>query len=248
MNLTYLLVLTVWLFAGDLFGQTNLFPWSQGSSEAVEMLEGLFAPDSRTNLLFSAYSNCPPQYTNVISNTNLFTTEEKRLISEVLVKHKHVTTNSGLPGSLLIGLTKTNGYCVAHYTYTNSGAHEDITFGANSDPGLARFGGGYDEFITGVSTSPLARFRDKNGDGYDITINPSDVDGASSFIFAQIKHGKVNGLFVTFDNDHCETLLHCSEGYAVGEWLEWEAADRLIKITIKSPLNYFKYMNQKIQN
>lgn len=50
----------------------------------------------------------PPEFTNSLSNTNLFTTEEQMMIREVLVKYKNVTTNSGPPGTILVDCYKTN--------------------------------------------------------------------------------------------------------------------------------------------
>src|SRR5664280_2019698 len=88
------------LLSGTLFGQTS---------------QRLYVPyldkESQSNVIVtveSAGEPCPPEYTNTLSNTNLFTPEEQKLIGDVFVKYKNVTTNSGPPGSILIGFYKTN--------------------------------------------------------------------------------------------------------------------------------------------
>ena len=239
-----MLILNLLLFTCNLLGQNK-----PNSDDAMDLLQGMFEPDSRTNMTFVNYGLCPPQYTNVISNTNLFTPGDEKLFNEILVNYKNVTTNSGPPGSVLIGLTKTNGYCVAHFAYTNSDAHEDITF-ADPAAATARSGGGYNEFISGISASPLARFRTKSEDGYDAIINPPDASQISTIFFGQIKSGKIDGLFVVFENDHCETLLRFVKGMAVGRWFEWDVRrdNSLLEIKIKSSLDYFQYMNREIKN
>jgi hypothetical protein len=51
---------------------------------------------------------CPRVYTNSLSNTNLFTLEQQRLIEDVLAKYTKLTTNSGPPGTELTSLRRTN--------------------------------------------------------------------------------------------------------------------------------------------
>jgi hypothetical protein len=227
-----------------LLSSSQLF--ARPADDLVSMLGEMFEPDGTTNLTIVSYSNCPPQYTNVISNTNLFTAAEQKLLQEVLAKYKGVTTNSGPPGSVLTGLDRTNSWWVAHFSYTNSGAHEDITFGDASAEG--RFNSTYDGFVAGLT--PFARFRNNRGDGYDVRMGRPDVDRLSSTMVAQIRQGVVNGLFVDFENDHCETLLRFVNGKAVHQWFTWDVrrGNRFVLITIKSPLDYFKYMGQEFKN
>jgi len=235
----YIVVFCLSFFAGGFcLGQ------KKPSDDSKSIWQDLFEPDSRTNMTFISYANCPPQYTNVIANTNLFTPSEQRSLEEILSKYKNVTTNSGPEGTVLTSLEKTNNYYIAHFSYINSDAHEDIIFGDRSAE--ARHNGNYNDFIAGLGLS-LAKFRTKDGNGYDATISHSS-DKFSTF--AQIKQGMVNGLFVDFSNDHCQDLLRFVDGNAVGEWLQWDTYtdNHLLEVKIKSSLDYFKYMTQEIKN
>ncbi|HUB87590.1 MAG TPA: hypothetical protein VMB22_06830 [Verrucomicrobiae bacterium] len=221
-------------FAGQLFGQ------DKPPSDLIPFMTELFAPDSQTNMTFIIYDKCPPKYTNVVSNTNLFTPSEQKILEKVLSKYKYVTTNSGPPGTVLVGLDKTNGYYVAHFDYTNLNAHEDITFGDRSAE--FRHNRDYHEYIAQFSPYPLARFRTQGGDGYDVIISSDEI------IYVQIEHGEVNGLYVDFHGDHCENMLHFIDGKAVNEWLSWGGnEDYILEIKMKSPMDYFRYMTQKIE-
>jgi hypothetical protein len=232
-NLVFVALL---LLTGHVFGQKHEL------EDRVGLLSDLFDPDSRTNMTFIFYTNCPTRYTNVVANTNLFTPLEQTMLKEVVSKYKTVTTNSGPVGTVLNSLEKTNDYYVAHFSYTNLDAHEDIIFGNRTAE--AGHNGSYDDFIAD-SGLPLARYRTAgDGNGYDVTINPSD--GFSTF--AQIKHGKVNGLYVMFQSGHCKDLLRFADGKAVDKWLEWDiyTDNRLLEVEIKSSLDYFKYMTQRV--
>ena len=95
---------------------------------------------------------CPLMYTNVLSNTNLFTPAERELLLSMSAKYQGVTTNSGRPGTVLVGLSRAvfhlAGYdresVLTHFAYTNSAAREDVAFLASghkavkyqSKPGL----------------------------------------------------------------------------------------------------------------
>src|SRR5208337_4989301 len=91
-----MLHLSLLLFAGNLFGQSN-------------QAERLFVPfldnESQNNVIVAisdtsgSGKTCPIKYTNVLSNTNLFSLEEQTLLRDVFIKYKHVTTNSGPPGT-----------------------------------------------------------------------------------------------------------------------------------------------------
>ena len=238
------------LTTADLIGQTQHQSFVE---QQVEMLSELLMPDSSTNLTIIAHTNCPPQYTNVISNTNLFTLSEQTLLKEVLSKYKNVTTNSGPTGTVLTGLEKTNNCYVAHFSYTNLQAREVIVFG-NWPPETKhtlKYGGGYSTLIDeSAFWGTLAKFRSNDDNGYDVALGRSDVKGVLTTEWvAQIKQGKVNGLFVDFSNEHCQNLLHCVDGKAVGKWLQWDTYtdNHLLEVKIKSSLDYFKYMTQEIK-
>jgi hypothetical protein len=134
------------------------------------------------------------KYTNLISNTNLFTLAEQELIGEIYVKYKNVTTNSGPPGTVLVGLYKTNYIVkaisrtveienwIANFQYTNFDAHEEI-----------RFSGGM-----------FARFRNKSNDGYNVSFN--DTGGETELAFLEIKKDHINGLFARFEDAHAQGM------------------------------------------
>ena len=127
------IILTIGLVvsATNLFGQTNrLF---------IPFLE----KESQSNVVvtfsdFVSRQSCPLKYTNVLSNTNLFSMEEQEIIRNIFVKYKNVTTNSGPPGTMLADLYKTNYVIktknrtvdveniIANFQYTNLDAHERI--------------------------------------------------------------------------------------------------------------------------
>ena len=135
----FLLSLTLLLSGESLFAQTN-----QTDSSYIPFLD----KESQSNVIVTVsdfYGDgqpCPLKYTNVLSNTNLFTPEEQGLIKEAFVKYQHITTNSGSPGTELVNLYRTNFLIkamddrtvevenwVARYQYTNSNAQEEVTIG-----------------------------------------------------------------------------------------------------------------------
>jgi hypothetical protein len=198
-------------------------------------------PASQSNVIVSVLSvfdkgdPCPAQYTNVLSNTNLFTPEQQITIKEVLAKYKNVTTNSGPPGTVLIGFYKTNfiapplywvetnAYWMAHRTneiwvstfqHTNSEAQEEIRIG----PGMS------------------ARFTTNSNDGYTVSI--AQTGSGSLLSFTERKHGSATGLLVRFADLHAQGMtwdrkltnfsdghlveyMQTTNGMAFGKWLMW---------------------------
>ena len=229
----------------SLLSGSNIF--AQHASDAASILMGLFEPDSQTNIIMTVFNNCPTQYTNSLSNTNLFTLSERKLIEDVLTKYKFVTTNSGPPGTVLVGFEETSNYCVAHFSYTNTGSHESVTF--RRSPEGPPHGGGYDELVSPTTSGSymVARFRNDKGGGYDAIITPVE---RKVLTYAQIEKNTVNGLVIEFQNDYCEDLLHFVDGKAVGKWLVWGGPNDnyLLEVKIKSSLDYFKYTTQEITN
>jgi hypothetical protein len=178
---------------------------------------------------------CPMEFTNVISNTNLFTPEEQKMIAEVLVKYKGVTTNSGPPGSVLVNsyktnvvilpvywvetntswnIRRTNEIWVSDFKYTNSEAQEEIRFGS------------------GIS----AKFRNKSNDGYNASIGPTG--NGALFNITEIKHDSAIGVLVRFSdfhpqgttwdygladlsNGHLEEYMQMTNGMLLGKWFMW---------------------------
>lgn len=202
------------LFSTDnLFGQTNQFG-------------RLFIPyldkESQSNVIVtveSAGQSCPSELTNTLSNTNLFTPEEQNQLKDVIIRYKNYTdftTNSGPPGSILVGLYKTNyvvlnvGYenWVGRFQYTNIAAQEEITFGSHS--------------------TISARFLTKTGKGYGVWISPTGY--GLTFRFTQSKDGVANGLHATFTDFHLEEYWHYTNGMVFGNFLMWDIRNNNLRL------------------
>jgi hypothetical protein len=207
------------LLTANLFGQTN-----QAKQPFIDFLD----LDSQTNIIVIRNGNrslpCPPQYTNLLSNTNLFSPAEQKLLQEVLLKYNNVTTNSGPPGSVLAGLQKgTNGYWVALFRYTNSDAQDEVTFGDRIS----------------------AKYFNQANDGYEVLVTPGSGYAKSEVACYQIKHNLMDGLHVVLSSDgHCLSWMHFSNGMAVGKWLEWWKLDNGLSLEaeFKSPYDIHKHV------
>ena len=150
-RLIAILFTSIFLWAGNLFSQTN---------QIGRLLIPFLDTESQSNVLVTVWDekSSPPKFTNTLSNTNLFTPEQQNTIREAFVKYKNITTNSGPPGTMLASLYKTNfsfkvqnrtveaENWVADFRYTNFAAHE-----------VVRFGSGFS-----------ARFRNASNDGCNI--------------------------------------------------------------------------------
>jgi hypothetical protein len=175
------------------------------------------------------------QFTNVISNTNLFTPEEQKMFAETLVKYKGVTINSGPPGSVFVNsyktnivvpplywmdtnaawnVRRTNEVLVSVFKYTNSEAHEEIRF----------------------NSGIFAKFRNKSNDGYNASI--VRTGGGSLLNVTEIKHGSPIGLLMRFSDlhpqgnswnhrladfsdGHLGEYMQMTNGMVFGKWLMW---------------------------
>jgi len=230
------------LLAGNLFGQTN----------QARLFIPFLDKESQSNVVvsvgFDVEQACPLEFTNVLSNTNLFTLEQQKLIREVFVKYKNVTTNSGPPGSVLTDLHQTNyiiqavgrpfkvEHWIAHFQYTNSDAYEVITF----------------------SGGVFARYRNGAKDGYNVSFN--QTGGGTLLSFGQIKHDLPNGSFVrlsdlhaqgttwdyrlaNFDGSHLEEYYQNTNGLVLGKYLMWNPNNgRLImEADFKGPYDLQKH-------
>jgi hypothetical protein len=218
MKLTNIILGLDLLLMVNLFGQTN-----QIKQPLIDYLD----PDSQTNLVVIRNGEgsfpCPPQYANLLSNTNLFSPAEQKLLQEVRSKYNNVTTNSGPPGSVFASLNKdTNGYWVALFRYTNSDARDEVTFGG-------RF---------------VAKYSDKTGNGYEFNITPIGGNEKPDIGFVQLKQGIPNGLCVGLSGDgHCLSWMHYSNGMAVGKWLEWMRDNGLsLEAKFKTPYDFQKHL------
>lgn len=170
--------------AGNLFAQINT---------SKRMFVPFLDKESQSNVVvtFSDIFNgkpCPAQYTNVLSNTNLFLPEEQALLRDIFLRYKTVTTRSGPPGTSLIRSyqtnfingKKSNSNWVSNFQNTNLGTKEDLFFDAQ--------------------TICAARLKTKTGEGYTVVFYQED--GGLMFRLMQDRHGVRNGLLVQFYGEH----------------------------------------------
>jgi hypothetical protein len=173
---------------------------------------------------------CPAKYSNILSNTNLFSPEEQKVISSVFEKYKKVTTNSGPVGTTLADLYKTNFTIkaagrtfqitnwVARYQYTNIEANETIFFGS------------------GI----MSQFRTKSNNGYNVSI--SRTGEGSMLRFMEIRQGLINGLLAEFDDAHSQgvewdyRLADFNKSYMT-EYCQYTNGMVLGKFLMWNPLN-----------
>jgi hypothetical protein len=210
------LFLSVVFLTGNLFCQPNpsakkLLPGFDAASQSnVEVI---------ANGTFENEVPCPPEYTNVISNTNLFTPDEQRLLNDIVLNYGNEESNTVPPGSVLVSFKATpiqtswgtRWDWVARIQSTNSDLTDEITPGGD----LYRH-----------------KVRNKAGDGYDFNITPTKFDlvphdytgvAGPEFWFQQIKHGVKDGLHVSVvHGDHCSGWMRYSNGWAVDKWLGWD--------------------------
>lgn len=223
--------LSLIVFTGDLLGQTN----------QTRLFLPFLDKESQSNVVVSVYGEgqpCSMEYTNVLSNTNLFTSEEQVLIKEVFVKYQSVTTNLGPAGTVLAGLYKTNlpvkersrtieiQQWVSRFQYTNYEACETISFDAHG-AGLT------------------AEFRTSSNDGYNAALG--NVSGGTLLIFKKVKRNLLNGVCAAFDdrrdqgiawnygradfsNAHLEQYMQYTNGLIVGKYLIWDTENGKIVV------------------
>jgi hypothetical protein len=203
------------LITDSLSGQTNpIIPELDAASQGKLIVIVANAHDKQP---------CPPDYTNLLSNTNLFTLDEQLLLNEIPMKYGNVTTDVGPLGSVLLR-TRSDGRDsqVIRFQFTNSDAYDDVTFGG----GL-----------------PIHRIRNQMGEGYDLV-----GDAQSYFNFRQVRQGKYNGLVVDIDISHsrCMSWMCFSNGMAVDKWLQWDFGGDLIReVKFKEPYDFFRYSRKR---
>lgn len=229
--------LALLLSASNLFGQTNHPP--------KKLLAGFdAASQSNIDIIASGFGDevpCPSEYTNVISNTNLFTADEQKLLKEFPLKYGKTTTNSGPPGSVLVELKVyplkvywgTNWLWFARFQFTNSDVWDEVSPGGD----LLRH-----------------KVRNKTGDGFDLNIIPNQprdsgyVGGSGAqYWYQQIKHGVKDGLSVEIiHGDHCVQWMRYSNGKAVDKWLYWDPNYNKLMIwaKFKEPYDISRFSNK----
>jgi len=201
-----IIILSLIISADTIFGQTN---------QLVRLFVPFLDKESQSNVIvkvsdiFGSGIPCSTQYINNLSNTNLFTPEEKGIIQEIFYKYKdyrNLTTNSGPPGTVLVGLSKTNyviqgmrlGNWVSQFKYTNSEAREEIRFGNGS-----------------ITTKYLT----ESGNGYVFGIGPSGT-GTTTY-FTQLGQGKPNGFHLEFVNAELCKYARFTNEMIIGKYLMW---------------------------
>ena len=198
---------------GLLFCAGNLF----GQDIDIDMVYELPA-EIQSNIVFMVTNSqpCPHAYTNVISNTNLFSADEQELLGSIPLKYKNVTTNNAPTGSVLTAL-ESNGagwIWVAHFQYTNSDAVDKVTFHSG-------------KVIEAI-------FRTKSGEGYNVNFTKDSVER-----FLQFKVGSPNGLYLNFNGDYCVSWMRLENGKATGKWYEWDGVGNLkLEVEFKKPSDF----------
>jgi hypothetical protein len=175
------------------------------------------------------------KYTNVLSNTNLFTPAEQELLRAVSAKYERVTTNSGPPGTVLVGLTRAvfswgggREGVLAHFAYTNSAAREDVAFFRNREK--------------------TVKYQSEPGCGYYAQFYDNSL-----FDYDEFKGGKLDGLFTEFHGDYCSVWLRFTKGKALGKFLFWAPlgiSEPLswglgVEAEFKEPYDFLKYQHMQ---
>jgi len=187
--------------------------------------------------------SCPPELTNTISNTNLFTLEEQQLLKSIPVLYGHVTPTSGPPGTVPVHLGWLDRWLgKVRFQFTNSDMQDEL---------MVHHGRLFGPHI----------IRNKTGNGYDIYDGPYADNSSAyggpgiSFMLIQIKHGGhhgvypgvYNGLYVQIQGEHCIQWMRFSNGMAVDKWLYWDPDGTNLDIwaKFKEPYDYMKYSRRK---
>ena len=244
---------------GRLFFILSLLFFTWKTIRAEQLVFPFLRPEFQSNIVVTAdfghSKPCSEKYTNLFSNTNLFSIQEQMRIAEVAQKYLNVTTNSGPAGTVFKrwGLRQmkyskltgeTNPFLVACFAYTNFTAQEEIGTRNNSI---------------------IAKFRTQNGDGYNVTFKNNFL-----VTYREFKRGKSDGLFVLahdpiypYPDEHCGMWAHFSSGRAVGKFIVWQRSPphdlieirEEIKVTertefrivaeaeFKEPFNFLKYQS-----
>lgn len=242
MKLLFLLInLSFFTVVGNLYGQTN-----QADKLRIPFLD----KESQSNVLATVLGEqpCPLEFTNTLSNTNLFTLEQQNTIRKVFSKYKNTSTNYGPSGTVQTGLYKTNFLIrtekgaadvetwVASFEYTNFEAHEEI-----------RFGGGFS-----------AKFRNGTNDGYNVFF--TRTGNGTLLSFGEVKQNLISGLFVrfednhpqgmtwdyrlaNFDGNHLEEYRYYTNRMICGKFFMWNPRNNnlMLKAEFKVPYDFEKH-------
>jgi hypothetical protein len=188
--------------------------------------------DAKSNMVFTVNTPkpCPLEYTNIISNTNLFSLAEQKLLAEIPLEYKNMTTNSGPSGTVFVGFGTLNspiadGISISQFRYTNSNAQLKMFFYSLETP-----------------TEIVVSFRTKSGDGYDALFSSLGMTNGGIFL-RQFKQNQLDGLWVDFKGDHCADCLRFKDGKAIGKWLVWNQTGSLyMEAEFKQPYDFIGHL------
>lgn len=219
------LPLPVALFSAGSFGDFD-------SAKVIPMSLRRGLMENKTNISFIVDTPklCPPEFTNVIANTNLFSSVEKKLLTEIPLVYASVTTNSGPPNSVFLGCGKESWPLTEHYRYaifqlTNFNAQVKVFFVERHK--------GSEAWISDKKEWLI--YRDSSGSGYDVSF----FDNGSIQSFRQFKHNQLNGIWADFDGDHCSAWMRFIGGRAFGNWLVWNRSGSLyMEAEFKLPFDF----------
>jgi hypothetical protein len=185
--------------------------------------ERLFLPflprECQSNIIVTAELEhpkpCPPEFTNLISNTNFFTPAEQERIEKTPLKYKNVTTNAGPTGTVFKGIELrewkvknprllTLTFSISCFVYTNSNAQEEINFEG--------------------PRQIFVNFRTQRGNGYNLNL----IDGKLA-TYQEYKNGVLDGLHFgeVFDKEHCNSWTRFEKGKIIGKFLGWNEAGQI---------------------
>lgn len=206
--------------------------------------ERLYIPlinrESQSNVIVSVSDlgegqPCPARYTNLLSNTNLFTSEQQEEIKTAFSKYRAVTANHGPAGTVLVDSYKTNyafkaddkrfaaEETISVFQYTNRDAREVI-----------RIGAGF-----------RAEYRTGSNVGYDVSFIRT---GAGTLLgFGEIRDNKPHGVFVRLVDMHPQGLAwdykkadfessllseykQYSRGYVLGRLFMWNVKNGNLQV------------------
>jgi hypothetical protein len=229
-----------------LFCTSGLF----GKDQNARQLIFPFLPiECQSNIIVTADLDhpkfCSQEYTNLISNTNLFSLSEQKELTAVSLKYQNVTTNSGPTGSVFIRwvlrqrpevkltnestwIEVTNIFQVACFAYTNSDSKEEIAFFPDNEID--------------------ARFRTKAGDGYDVLLFKNAI-----IKYQEYKNGLLDGLFAEIhdpnnidDKEHCASWTRFVNGKIFGKYIMWQDGEIGVMADFKQPFDFLKYQTIKM--
>jgi hypothetical protein len=235
------IVLCLLICGKSVFAQTN---------NTERLIFPFLYPEGQSNIIITADLDhpkpCAPEYTNLISNTNLILPSELNRLREVTRKYKNVSSNSGPAGSVferwglrywkyvdLNGIT--NVFRVACFAYDNCDAKDEI----------------YEQ----IPKCIIAKFRTRPGDGYDAYVVTNSL-----IMYQEYKGGVLDGLFVMVHdpyspNDadqHIGMWARFVKGKIQGKFIAWhmnehdggQAGFKIVaEAEFRQPFDFLKYQS-----